>query len=71
MKIDISKKKLGDKVFTTHDGENEVLIAKQDLITIGADHYTYDGRRWLRRDKHPTAFNSREEFDEYWAQVKE
>jgi hypothetical protein len=70
MKIDLSKKQAGDKVFTAHDGCVEVVIVGEKTIHVNSSHYLFDGRHW-RTDKHPTAFNSREEFDAYWAQVKE
>jgi len=74
MKIDLSKKQVGDNVFTTHGGEVKVVEIHEKyhyplLITTQYD-YDMEGK-YLSRDKHPTAFNSREEFDAYWAQVKE
>jgi len=73
MKIDLSKKQVGDKVFTAHDGYDEITDIKNDytysIMTSTRSNYTISGLYFVG-DRHPTAFNSREEFDEYWAQVK-
>ena len=74
MKIDLSKKQVGDKVFTAHDGWAKITeiynYQSYPIMTERLTDYTLNGL-CFDRDKHPTAFNSREEFDEYWAQVKE
>jgi hypothetical protein len=74
MKIDLSKKQVGDMVFTTHGGEIKVVEIHEKynypLLTTTRYDYNMEGK-YLDSDKHPTCFNSREEFDEYWAQVKE
>jgi hypothetical protein len=70
MKIDLSKKQAGDKVFTASEGYVEIVLVGEKTIHVFSSHYLFDGRHW-QTDKHPTAFNSREEFDEYWAQIKE
>jgi len=73
MKIDLSKKQVGDTLFTAHDGWDEITeISKGHLYPIMTEtrsNFGLDGR-YCHSDRHPTAFNSREEFDEYWAQVK-
>jgi hypothetical protein len=74
MKIDLSKKQVGDMVFTALDGTCKVIAIDShhpySVMTENQSDYMYNGRFHVD-DKHPTAFNSREEFDEYWAQVKE
>jgi hypothetical protein len=74
MKIDLSKKQIGDMVFTAHGGWVEIVeIYKKynyPILTKTQNDYNMEGK-YFDKDKHPTAFNSREEFDAYWAQVKE
>ena len=70
MKIDLSKKQVGDKVFTVQDGYVEVTFICKRAVFVNDMHYFINGF-YFDRDKHPTAFNSREEFDAYWKQVKE
>jgi hypothetical protein len=74
MKIDLTKKQVGDKVFTALDGWDEITEIKNDrpypIMTETRSDYTMSGL-YCSADKHPTCFNSREEFDAYWAQVKE
>jgi hypothetical protein len=74
MKIDLSSKKAGDTVFTALDGKCKVIEINSShsysVMTETMSNYMYNGR-FHNDDKHPTCFNSREEFDEYWSQVKE
>jgi hypothetical protein len=70
MKIDISKKQVGEQLFTAPDGYVEVTFMGINAVFVNDMHYYKNGKHW-QTDKHPTAFNSREEFDEYWKQVKE
>jgi hypothetical protein len=78
MKVYLVSKKVGDTLFTAHDGYVEIVqineIHPYPIMTETGSktgtNYGLDGK-YFDGDKHPTAFNSREEFDEYWAQVKE
>jgi hypothetical protein len=74
MKIDLSSKKVGDTVFTALDGKCKVIEINSShqysVMTETKSNYMFDGR-YFDGDRHPTCFNSREEFDAYWAQVKE
>jgi hypothetical protein len=71
--IDLSNKKVGDIVFTALDGKCKVIQIDSShpysVMTENKSNYMYNGR-FHDDDKHPTCFNSREEFDAYWAQVK-
>jgi hypothetical protein len=74
MKIDLSKKQAGDKVFTAHDGWDVIASIR---VLFRTSYWCESGKIFKENgklyptDKHPTAFNSREEFEAYWAQVKE
>jgi hypothetical protein len=74
MKIDLSKKQAGEKVFTSHDGWDVITAIRVQFVAAywceSGKIFNVNGKRYPT-DKHPTAFNSREEFDAYWAQVKE
>ena len=74
MKIDLTKKQVGDMVFTAQDGWVEIAEINNNnpypIMTERLTDYTLNGLYCLC-DKHPTCFNSRKEFDAYWAQVKE
>jgi hypothetical protein len=74
MKIYLVSKKVGDTLFTAQDGYVEIVQINErnpyPIITETRSNYGLDGK-YFDGDKHPTAFNSREEFDAYWAKVKE
>lgn len=57
MKSDLSKVKVGDKIWTIQDGWTKVIAIEKDnlpIITDG-DCYTNDGKRFLT-NKYPSAF---------------
>jgi hypothetical protein len=59
MKVDLSKVKIGDKIWTIQEGWTEVKIINQKynfpITTSNANKYQFDGKRF-NDDRHPSAF---------------
>jgi hypothetical protein len=68
-KIDLSDLKVGDKVFTMHNGWDtifEIKVGWWGTYWCSSGHiYSKDGQRY-ENDTHPTLFHSEQEFREYW-----
>jgi hypothetical protein len=60
MKSDLSKVKVGDKIWTIQDGWIEVIEIDNEepyyVIDTGKENYTIDGK-FRKGDKYPSAFN--------------
>jgi hypothetical protein len=57
MKSDLSKVKVGDKIWTIQNGWTKVVNVNTDSFPIQTEGscFTIDGKRW-KNDKYPTAF---------------
>jgi hypothetical protein len=68
-KVDLSDLKVGDKVFTMHNGWDtisEIRGGWWGMYWLSSGHiYSRDGQRY-EKDTHPTIFHSQQEFREYW-----
>jgi hypothetical protein len=68
-KIDLSDLKVGDKVFTMHNGWDtifEIKVGWWGTYWCSSGHiYSKDGQRY-ENDTHPTLFHSEQEFREYF-----
>ena len=66
-KNDLSHLKVGDKVWSVQTNEAKITyIHNNILIEINGDNECYMDGRYLEDDKHPTVFESKENFLEYW-----